>query len=105
MTLNSIDWDQVVSDNPDWIFVKGSQLAGSQYHFYMENQTAVAFPVEGGKIKVVASAQSPAMVQSKVAQVCQVPANYVIVEVNMNFKLVHFKIILVGSSCIYRHLV
>ncbi len=85
MTLDSIDWDQLVCDNPDWTIVEGSQLAGSQYHFYMENQTTVAFPLEGGKLKVIASAQSPAMVQSKVAQVCQVPANNVIVEVNMNF--------------------
>ena len=81
VSLNDIDWGKITSDNPDWKIIEGSQLAGSQYHFYMENQTAVAFPLEGGKLKVVSSTQSPSMVQSKVAQVCGLPANYVIVEV------------------------
>ena len=82
ISLNAIDWDEIQSKHPDCVIVEGSQLAGSQYHFYMENQTAIGIPQEGGKIKVIASSQSPSMIQSKAAQVCQLPMNYVIVEVS-----------------------
>ncbi len=83
LDLGEIEWD------PDWEIVDGSQVAGSQYHFYMETQTAVAFPLEGEQIRVIASSQSPAMVQSKVALACNIPMHYVNVEVSHQRLSIH----------------
>ena len=63
------------------VIVEGSQRAASQYHFYMETQSAIAFPTEQGGIKLYASTQSPADVQAKVAKACNLPMNQVTIEV------------------------
>ena len=61
--------------------VEGSQRAGTQYHFYMETQSAIAYPTEEGGVKLYASTQSPDDVQGVVAKVCNLPANQVTIEV------------------------
>ncbi len=65
------------------VVVDGSQYAASQYHFYMETQSAIAFPTEQGGIKVYASTQSPNSVQSIVAKACDLPMNQVTLEVSI----------------------
>ena len=62
--------------------VEGSQRAGTQYHFYMETQSAIAYPTEEGGVKLYASTQSPDDVQGVVAKVCNLPANQVTIEVS-----------------------
>ena len=62
--------------------VEGSQRTGTQYHFYMETQSAIAYPTEEGGIKLYASTQSPDDVQGAVANVCNLPANQVTIEVS-----------------------
>lgn len=61
--------------------VEGTQRAGTQYHFYMETQSAIAYPTEEGGVKLYASSQSPDDVQGVVAKVCNLPANQVTIEV------------------------
>ena len=63
------------------VVVSGSQYAASQYHYYMETQSAMAFPTEQGGMKMYASSQSPTFIQSIVAKACDLPINQVIVEV------------------------
>lgn len=63
------------------VVVSGSQYAASQYHYYMETQSAMAFPTEQGGMKVYASSQSPTYVQSSVAKACNLTMNQVTLEV------------------------
>lgn len=79
--MSTIDWSQFEED-PDIVMVEGSQRAGSQYHFYMETQSAIAYPTEEGGVKLYASTQSPDDIQGRVAQVCSLPANKVTIEVS-----------------------
>ena len=85
---SSIDWSQFEADQ-EVVVVEGSQRAGSQYHFYMETQSAFAFPTEQGGIKVYASTQSPDKIQGKVAQVCDLPANQVTIEVRVKIAFIY----------------
>ena len=64
------------------VIVDGNQYAASQYHFYMETQSAIAFPTEQGGMKVHASTQSPDAVQSNVATACDLPMNQVTLKVS-----------------------
>lgn len=48
---------------------------GSQYHFYMETQTALAMPDEDNCLVVYSSNQNPMWVQDTVAKCIGVPAN------------------------------
>ena len=79
--MSAIDWSHF-ENNPDIVVVEGSQHAGSQYHFYMETQSAIAYPTEEGGVKLYASTQSPDSIQNHVADVCNLPANQVTIEVN-----------------------
>lgn len=81
--MSAIDWSTFEED-PDVIIVEGSQRTGAQYHFYMETQSAIAYPTEGGGIKLYASTQEPDNVQGIVAHVCCLPSNQVTVEVSRN---------------------
>ena len=81
-TLTEIDWDKYKKDS-SMVVVEGSQKAASQYHFYMETQSAIAFPTEQGGMRVVVSTQSPTEVQSKVAKACLLPMNQVTLEVRI----------------------
>ena len=78
--LTKIDW-KTFEDDPAMVIVEGSQRAADQYHFYLEMQSAIAFPTEQGGIKVYASTQSPKDVQAKVATACNLPMNQVTIEV------------------------
>ena len=80
MSASTIDWKQF-EDDPDVIVLEGSQRAGSQYHFYMETQSAIAYPTEEGGVKVYASTQSPDDIQGEVAKVCNLAANLVTIKV------------------------
>lgn len=46
------------------VVVNGKQAVGSQAHFYMETQSAVALPGEWGRMQIYSSTQSPDTVQS-----------------------------------------
>ena len=61
--------------------LEGELAIGGQDHFYLETQAAFAQPGEGGTMRVVSSTQHPSEVQGIVADVLDVPAARVIVEV------------------------
>ena len=60
--------------------VSGWVECGSQYHFYMETQTSLALPQEGGDIIIKASTQSPTSIQGAVAKALQMSSNRITVE-------------------------
>ena len=60
--------------------VEGVAECLHQYHFYMETQTSIAIPSEGGQMKIKASTQSPTSVQTSIASVLGCSANKVTVE-------------------------
>ncbi len=60
---------------------KGTVESGAQEHLYLETQTALAIPLEKGKLKVISSTQSPSAVQKTVAEVLALPLNEVESEV------------------------
>ncbi|MGB2892078.1 MAG: xanthine dehydrogenase molybdopterin binding subunit [Albidovulum sp.] len=59
--------------------IEGRLEIGGQEHFYLEGQTALALPAEGG-VTVHASSQHPTEIQHKVAEAIGVPMNAVRVE-------------------------
>ncbi len=62
-----------------WI-AAGSCSSGGQEHVYLETQSAVAYPEEGGRMRVVSSTQGPTGTQKAVARVLGVPMAQVEVE-------------------------
>ena len=48
---------------------RGEVRNGAQEHFYLETQTALALPEEGGTIRLISSTQHPSEVQAKVGEV------------------------------------
>lgn len=58
----------------------GSFTIGSQQHFYMEPQVAVATPDEGGALVVYSSTQGLDNIQEAVCRVLGLPANQVVVK-------------------------
>ena len=61
--------------------VEGSFDIGGQEHFYLEGQTALALPQEGGDMVVHSSSQHPTEIQHKVADALGQPMHSVRVEV------------------------
>jgi xanthine dehydrogenase large subunit len=61
--------------------VSGRVDSGGQEHFYFETQSALAEPVEGGNIKVYASAQAPGGFQRHIAEVLGIPMHRVEVDI------------------------
>jgi xanthine dehydrogenase large subunit len=61
--------------------VDGSADSGGQEHLYLETQSAFAFPLETGGIKIVSSTQGPTQVQKASAKVLGLSMNNVEVEV------------------------
>jgi len=61
--------------------VEGTMELGGQEHFYLESQTALALPQEGGDVLVHSSSQHPTEIQHKVAEALGRPMNAVRVEV------------------------
>ena len=54
--------------------------AGSQSHFYMEAQTAIARPLDGQHIEVISGTQAPSGTQSSVAKVLNIPCSSVTIK-------------------------
>jgi xanthine dehydrogenase large subunit len=61
--------------------VGGQQHIGGQEHFYLEGQIAMAVPGEGREMQVLCSAQSPAIIQTLVAHILNLPEAMVTCEV------------------------
>lgn len=61
--------------------VEGTLEIGGQEHFYLEGQSALALPQEGGDMVVHSSSQHPTEIQHKVADALDVPMHAVRVEV------------------------
>jgi xanthine dehydrogenase large subunit len=55
--------------------------SGAQEHLYLETQGAAAYPLEGNRIKVFSSTQSPSSVQKTVADILGVSLNRIEVDV------------------------
>lgn len=60
--------------------ISGSLITPSQFHFHLEQQSAIAFPDEGHKMTIVSSTQWPAAVQKQVAIVLGISNNLVTVQ-------------------------
>lgn len=65
------------SDN----IIEGIVKTGAQEHWYLETQTALVVPTEGGEYKVYSSSQNPSETQIIVAEVLGISFNKVEVEV------------------------
>jgi xanthine dehydrogenase large subunit len=63
------------------IIVEGDCESGGQEHLYLETQGSVAFPMEGGSVKIISSTQGPTSVQKATAEVLGIPMNKIEVEV------------------------
>ncbi|MEK6410081.1 MAG: molybdopterin cofactor-binding domain-containing protein [Acidobacteriota bacterium] len=81
---SDISWtkaDKAVIDGIPCRVVRGTQLSGSQIHFYMETQACVAVPGERDEMVVYPSSQSPDSVQGGVRGILAVPASHVDVKI------------------------
>ncbi len=63
------------------VVVSGKTETGGQEHIYLETQGSIAYPTEGGGIKIYSSTQGPTVVQRTVAGVLGLPMNKVEVDV------------------------
>ncbi len=63
------------------IVVNGTAESGAQEHLYLETQGAIAYPVEGGGIKIISSTQGPTVVQRAAARVLGLPMHKIEVDV------------------------
>lgn len=61
--------------------IEGSMKVGGQEHFYLETNTTLAIPGEGGEMDIFCSSQNPTKTQGLVASVLGVGANKVVVKV------------------------
>jgi len=64
----------------DYVFEDSVEFGG-QEHLYMETQSSLSIPIEGEKIKIYSSTQSPTAVQRTVANVLNVSQNNIEVDV------------------------
>ncbi len=62
------------------LIVSGKAETSGQEHLYLETQSALAFPTEGGGIKIYSSTQGPTVVQRTVAKVLGISMNKVEVD-------------------------
>lgn len=80
--LDKVITNQEVTVNGNLCQVVGStQLTGGQAHFYMETQAAIAEPVDGGRMIIKSSTQSPSTIHSAVASVLGVQYNSIDVQI------------------------
>lgn len=79
--------DKVITNQSEMVngnlcqVVGSTQLTGGQAHFYMETQAAIAEPVDGSRMLIRSSTQSPMTIHGTVAQVLGVQYNSVDVQV------------------------
>ncbi len=62
--------------NCDFVF-EGTVETGGQEHLYLETQSSLALPLEGGSIKIISSTQNPTAIQRTAARVLAMPDNAV----------------------------
>jgi xanthine dehydrogenase large subunit len=63
------------------VVVTGTAESGGQEHVYLETQSAMAIPVEGGGVKIISSTQSPTAVQRVSARILNLPMHKIEVDV------------------------
>ena len=63
------------------LIIEGKAESGGQEHLYLETQGAIAYPTEGGGIKIISSTQSPTAVQKIASRVLNLPMNKVEVDI------------------------
>jgi len=73
------DADQAIAAAP--LSLSASQHLGSQEHFYLEGQVALAIPTEEGGMLIHSSTQHPSELQRLVAEVLALPVNAITVDV------------------------
>lgn len=63
------------------IIIDGRCDSGGQEHLYLETQGAIAFPVEGGGVKIISSTQGPSAVQRVASKILGMPMHKIEVDV------------------------
>jgi xanthine dehydrogenase large subunit len=63
------------------VVVEGRVDSGGQEHLYFETQSALAVPLEGGRLQLLSATQSPTLVQRIAGRVLGLPMNAVEVDV------------------------
>ncbi|MEJ2507654.1 MAG: molybdopterin-dependent oxidoreductase, partial [Ignavibacteriaceae bacterium] len=63
------------------VIIEGNAESGGQEHLYLETQGSMAYPVEGGGVKIISSTQSPTAVQRAAARVLNLSMHKVEVDV------------------------
>jgi len=66
--------------NCDFV-IEGEVESGGQEHLYLETQSAIAYPVEGGGLKIISSTQAPTSVQKIASRVLNIPMHKIEVDV------------------------
>ena len=61
--------------------VEGKVESGGQEHFYLETQSALSEPIEGGSIKVYAGVQSPGTFHQHIADILGLPMHKIELEI------------------------
>ncbi|SDH50486.1 molybdopterin cofactor-binding domain-containing protein [Mucilaginibacter gossypii] len=74
---DKMKWMEAPFEQQGKTFVKGTQITGAQYHFYMEPQGALAIPVEEDQIEIYSATQNQASVQKRIAFALKIPFNKV----------------------------
>jgi xanthine dehydrogenase large subunit len=67
-------------DKCDYV-IEGNTESGGQEHLYLETQSAFAYPLETGGVRIISSTQGPTQVQRASAKVLGLPMNKVEVDV------------------------
>lgn len=63
------------------VIVEGQTESGAAEHVYFETQTALAYPLENGGLKVLSATQSPSFTQKIIARILNKPMHLVEVDV------------------------
>ncbi|MFV2072757.1 MAG: xanthine dehydrogenase molybdopterin binding subunit [Thermoanaerobaculales bacterium] len=77
LSLGDVDGAWAACD----VVVEGKTESGGQEHLYLETQSALVIPEEGGRLKILSSTQAPTAVQRIVARVLGVAMNAIEVDV------------------------
>ncbi len=60
--------------------LEGTTRNGGQEHFYLESQSAIAYPGENDTVEIISSTQNPTEVQNVIAEILDVPFNKIVVK-------------------------
>lgn len=61
--------------------IEGSADSGGQEHLYLETQSSLSIPLEGGGVKIISSTQGPTSVQRAASMVLGIPMNKIEVDI------------------------